>query len=223
MVMAGFRKYIKLDDLTPEIYLRYKRTGMDDREIGRLYDVTGETISNWKADHGLKGVSIREWSTWEKYFPKDVEKLKKKYMELWNRGWKRQYIAEEMDMSHGALTRFVERFLPHMKQRTVKHRLTDEQKRIAHENGIKIDTAQARIRAGVSVEEAITKPTEEKIGSMTAGSNRKWKDLSDDMKRKAIQNKITQSTVTKRLGRGWPDELAVTKPPKKCGNGKVTK
>lgn len=222
--MGGFRRCIKLSDLTPEIYLRYKRKGLDDRQIGRLYDVTGETISNWKADHGLKGVTIRQWSTWEKYFPKEIEKMKQKYMSLWNSGWKHEYIAEEMEMSRGSLTRFIQRFLPHMSQRKAEVKLTDEQKEIARKNGVKINTAQWRIRhGGMSVEEAITKRAEKPIGSFKNPSKRGWKNLSEEMKQKVIENGISPSTVTKRMGRRWPDEIAVTKPPKPCGNGKVKK
>jgi hypothetical protein len=217
------REFVKLAELTPEIYLRYKRSNFEDIQIARLYDCSGETLSDWKKANGLNGVSIRHWSTWEKYFPKEVEKMIKQYKELYNRGWKRDFIAEEMGMSRGALCRFVDRFVPEYKAHTVKLRLTDEQKEIIKANGLKIDTVRHRIHAGWPMEKALTDPPEEHLGSMTANVQRGWNDLSDEHRAMAIQNKIPQATVIKRLGRGWTDELAVTKAPRQSGNGKGKK
>jgi uncharacterized protein YjcR len=146
----------KLDELTPELYLRYKRTKLHDRHIARLYGCSQETLTAWKRKHGLIGLNIQLWSTWEKYFPEEIEKMKKKFIELYNKGWKQEAIAEELGVSRQSLSRFIQRYLPHMKAHEVRVRLTKEQKAIIQKNRLRIDTVLHRIRAGWPIERALT-------------------------------------------------------------------
>lgn len=138
----------KLYELTPEMYLRYKRTKLHDRHIARLYNCSTETLRTWKKERGLIGVTIRKWETWEKFFPEEFERLKKKITQLHQRGWKQEAIAEELGMSRQALSRFIAKYLPHLKAREVKVRLSKEQLVIIKRHGLKVDTVLHRIRAG---------------------------------------------------------------------------
>lgn len=146
----------KLDDLTPELYLRYKRTKLHDRHIARLYGCATETLSAWKREHGLIGVNIQSWSTWEKYFPEEIEKMKRKITKFYRKGWKREAIAEELGISRQSLTRFISRYLPHMKAYEVKVKLSKDQKEIIQKHGLTANTVLYRIHAGWPIERALT-------------------------------------------------------------------
>jgi uncharacterized protein YjcR len=152
----------KLDELTPELYLKYKRTKLHDIQIARLYGCSQETLTAWKRKHGLIGVSIKKWNTWEKYFPDEVEKIKKKFIELYNQGWKQEAIAEELGISRASLSRFIKKYLPHMKAFEIKIRFSEEQKEIIRKNGLKVNTVLRRIYYGWPIEKALTKPVRRK-------------------------------------------------------------
>lgn len=159
--MAILRDFKKLKDLTPEIYMKYKKQRLSDKQIGVLYDCTIETIRDWKHKHDLlDAINIWSWKSWGESFPKDLKKLKEKFVFYYNQGWQHKYIAEEMDMTRSELTTFKKHFFPDL-MRAKPFRLTNEQKKIAKKNGIKLDTVAHRIRGGMDVEEAITKPKED--------------------------------------------------------------
>ncbi|MEK4883446.1 helix-turn-helix domain-containing protein [Bacillus sp. FSL W8-0223] len=160
----------KLDELTPEIYLRYKRTKLHDIQIARLYDCSEETLTAWKRKNGLFGVRSNKWDTRKKYFPDEIEKMKKKFIELYNKGWKQEAIAEELGMSRPSLSLFIKRFLPQYKAFEIKMKLTKEQKEIIQKHGLTANTVLHRIRAGWPIERALTQPARRK--------NKKRKDVS---------------------------------------------
>lgn len=234
--MSGPRIFVKLADLTPQIYMRYKRTEMTDTEIARLYDVSLETITNWKKANGLSGkINVRSWETWDKYFPDEVRKIKKRFLELYNQGWKHIYIAEELGMTRNQLTRFKDRYFPDMMSR-VTLRFTDEQKRIAKEHGIKLDTARHRIHNGMDVEEAIRKPIESEgwrgdpdkrmIGNKTAKEVTdeplvRIKDhLTEEEIQKAYDKGLSRNVLYRRIRAGWSKQAIINTPSRKKRKGK---
>jgi predicted DNA-binding protein YlxM (UPF0122 family) len=152
----------KLDELTPELYLRYKRTKLHDIQIARLFGCSQETLTAWKRENGLIGVNIQLWGTWEKFFPEEIEKMKKKITQFYKKGWKQEAIAKELGISRQSLSRFIQRYLPHMKAHEVKVRLTDEQKAIIRQHGLSVNTVLHRIYAGWPIDKAMTEPVRRK-------------------------------------------------------------
>jgi hypothetical protein len=141
--------------------MKYKRKRLADRQIAVLYDCNIQTLVDWKNAKGLTGkINIWSWKTWGETFPKEAKKQKEKFLSLYNQGWKHIHIADEMDMTRSELTTFKRHFFPDL-MRAKPFRLSDEQKKIAKENGIKLDTVSHRIRDGMDVEEAIRKPKED--------------------------------------------------------------
>jgi transposase len=156
------REFVKLKELTPEIYMRYKRKRLSDRQIASLYDCTLQTIVDWKRVNDLLNVvSAASWKSWGGQFPRDLKRKKDLFWSLYNQGLKHQHIAEGMDMTRHELTSFKRYAFPEL-MRKKPRRLTEEEKKIAKENGISLNTVSQRIRQyDMTVEEAITKPLQD--------------------------------------------------------------
>jgi hypothetical protein len=165
----------KLKDLTPEIYMNYKKRRLSDTKIGLLYDSSLSVIVAWKSVHGLTNkMNVRAWKSWAEHFPKEAQKKKDKFISLYNKGWKHEHIAKEMDMTEMELSTFKKNFFPHLQRN--ERLLTAEQKAIAKANDLNVDTVYKRvINKGMDIEEAIRRPKVE----MKNRKRRKGKFLNE--------------------------------------------
>jgi uncharacterized protein YjcR len=172
-----------------------------------MFDCSLDRVQDWKNEHGLTGVNMRLWETWDKYFPDDVRRLKRAYEKYYNWGWKHAAIADEMGLSPSQLTRFKDRYYPN-KVRRKRIVLTEEQKKTAKENGIAFNTAEWRIRDGMDPELAIRKPTTGK-----PDPNAKW-SLFDHYTKEEIEtaekNGISRHTIRYRHLAGWDKNRVLT-------------
>lgn len=80
-----------------------------------------------------------------------------------------------------------------------KYGIRPEQWQTAENNGIMRETVYTRIKLGLSVDEAVSKPLRPKL-------------LSKSQKKRARDNGISLSTVYGRLKNGWSTQMAISAP-----------
>ncbi|HET6872607.1 MAG TPA: hypothetical protein VFH42_06410 [Sporolactobacillaceae bacterium] len=150
------KKPYALYNLTPDLYLKYKKRKISDREIAKLFKTTYKKVNEWKKNNGFGYVDFRRKDVFYRYFPDVLEREKKKYLSLYEKGWDLYSIASELNMSPSAVSKFREVHFPeHIMYRHPRF-LTAEQRQTALKNGIEIFNVYDRISRGWSVEQAIT-------------------------------------------------------------------
>jgi hypothetical protein len=190
----------KLDELTPEFYLKYKKAEMTDTEIGRIFDCSLESVVHWKRRKGLTGVNIRNWETWDKYFPEDVARLKRSFLRYYNWNWTHQAIADEMGLGRNQLTVFKDRYFPDLMRRK-RIAWTAEQKAIATANGINLNTAEKRVQSGMDPDMAVRiKPQQIKKNHVKTHI---YDYFTKEEVEKAKAKGISRHTLRGRIGLGW--------------------
>lgn len=218
----------KIDGLTPGLYLKYKRKGLTDLEVGRLFDRSHTTVNEWKKENGLGDVDIKSWDTWDKYFPEEINRMKKTFSELHDRFWEHSAIAKEMEMSIATLTKFKKRYFPELMQEK-KSLFTKEQIETAKKNGIALNTAWRRVKKqGMAPDQAVREPIAKgwrgdpnarMIGDVPISEvedfvSYQYPFTPQEVKR-ASKKGITWAMLTNRYRKGWKKTRALTQPPGK--------
>lgn len=93
--------------------------------------------------------------------------------------------------------------------------LTEIQKQIAEENGIKTKTLSSRLSKGWDIEEAITTKTRSRYSRKNRKRSIYGVELTEDDINTARQNGIANKTLQGRFKQGWTKERAINTPVRK--------
>jgi hypothetical protein len=93
--------------------------------------------------------------------------------------------------------------------KSTRHKYSAAQKQLMIDNNISVDTLEARLRLGMSFDEAVTRPIKLKE------NNSKY--FTPDECKRLKETGIGLSTAISRKRRGWSDEKIFNKPSRKAG------
>ena len=96
--------------------------------------------------------------------------------------------------------------------------LTERQKQIAEENGIKTKTLSSRLSKGWPIEEAISMQPHERYSRVNRKRTIYGVELSEDDINIARQNGIANKTLQGRFKQGWTKERAINTPVRKSSH-----
>lgn len=147
---------LRLKDLTVDDYKFLKKAKAPDAGIIKTYNTNQAYFTEWKKKNGLLGYRIKP------EHDRKVEARKKKYIDLYNKGWNDDSIADELGMGRTQLAEFKKKHLPEYKKRKSYVHFTREQCQIVKEKGLLLMSVKRRVDNGDTFEEAISKPFNER-------------------------------------------------------------